>query len=381
MAVDVIARALAAKASQGGSGGGGNKVPIDISGAMDEVLLAIDTSYCPVRNMGFPFPEYLAKSIGGKIAAAGKDNVDLFFNQDGRVGHHSFTIEMGESYGYCFLLGGEQGLYNYVKNEGYPQMTLSLVIVVYNLETETMEGFSVFFISGDETPLYITGTKSRYFLDLASAKTILTYDGNQVIEVEDHEFKKYINGLLKGVMSIGAGDNLVRRIEHYENCVTPLYYGEYSRVSKEWAFVASIDEGTTSIVDNFKIYNGTLDIYRWAEGSTLKDNVSIFFSNGIPSQLVFTLEEEMTLTANTPLIKDGFIDKTIAEVGSVWENVVFTAAGAPAIFTTNVLLDAEGKVKTYYCSSVFDMGGIQLDFSAKENVTIPAGTQIVIKLS
>ena len=34
MAVDIIARALAAKASQGGSGGG-NKVPIDITDVMD----------------------------------------------------------------------------------------------------------------------------------------------------------------------------------------------------------------------------------------------------------------------------------------------------------------------------------------------------------
>ena len=41
MAVDVIARALAAKASSGGSG---NKVPIDITGAMDEVLSAINIS-------------------------------------------------------------------------------------------------------------------------------------------------------------------------------------------------------------------------------------------------------------------------------------------------------------------------------------------------
>lgn len=57
MAVDVIARALAAKASSGGSG---NKVPIDITGAMDEVLSAINTSYCPVRSMSFPFPENLA---------------------------------------------------------------------------------------------------------------------------------------------------------------------------------------------------------------------------------------------------------------------------------------------------------------------------------
>lgn len=108
MAVDVIARALAAKASQGGSGGGGNKVPIDISGVMGEVLSAIDTSYCPVRDMSFPFPRDLAKSIGGQIAAAGKDNVDLFFKVHETVSfHHVFDSEMYGLYAYFFLLGAE----------------------------------------------------------------------------------------------------------------------------------------------------------------------------------------------------------------------------------------------------------------------------------
>lgn len=184
-------------------------------------------------------------------------------------------------------------------------------------------------------------------------------------------------------MSISSmGDDLVSRIEHYKNGVTPIYCGEYSRVSKEWAFVSSIKESTTSIVDNFKIYNGLLNIYTWAEGSTLKDNVSIFILNGIASQLVFILSEETTLTANTPLLKNGIIDKTVAEVRSVWDNVIPTAAiAASGIFTTNVFLDTEGKVKTYYCSSSFTSNGLQLDFYSKENVTIPAGTQIVVKLS
>lgn len=381
MAVDVIARALAAKASQGGSGGG-NKVPINITNAMGEVLSAIDTSYCPVRSMGFLFPQDLAKSIGGQIAAAGKDNVDLFFNQSGRVGHHSFTLEEGKGYGYCFLLGSEQGLYNYVQNRGYPQTTLSLVIVAYDPEREITVGASVFFISGDETPLYVTGTASKDFHDLASVKTILTYDRNQVIETADHVFKNNINELLQGVMSIsGAGGDLVSRIEHYKNGVTPIYCGEYSRVSKQWAFVSSIGESTTSIVDNFRIYNGVLKINRWAEGSTLEDEVSIIFSNGVPIQLVFYFTEETTLTANTPLIKDGIIDTTIAEVRSVWEKTVFPALAGAGISTTNVLLDTEGKVKTYYCSSSVNVHGLYLEFYSKENVTISAGTKIIIKPS
>ena len=181
-------------------------------------------------------------------------------------------------------------------------------------------------------------------------------------------------------MSIrGAGGDLVSRIEHYKNGVTPIYCGEYSRVSKEWAFVSSIGESTTSIVDNFRIYNGVLNINRWAEGSTLKDKVSIVFSNGVPIQLVFHLAEETTLTANTPLIKDGIIDKTIAEVRSVWENTVFPALAGAGISTTNVLLDPEGKVKTYYCSSSVNRNSLYLDFCSKENVTISAGTLIIIK--
>lgn len=106
MAVDIIARALAAKASQGGSGGV-NKVPIDISGAMDEVISAIDTSYSPVRDISVPFPGDLAESIGGQIAAAGKDNVDLFFEKHGVTVHHAFAVEMYGIYFYCFLLGSE----------------------------------------------------------------------------------------------------------------------------------------------------------------------------------------------------------------------------------------------------------------------------------
>ena len=181
-------------------------------------------------------------------------------------------------------------------------------------------------------------------------------------------------------MSIrGAGGDLVSRIEHYKNGVTPIYCGEYSRVSKEWAFVSSIGESTTSIVDNFRIYNGVLNINRWAERSTLKDNVSIVFSNGVPIQLVFHLAEETTLTANNLLVKDGFIDKTIAEVRSVWENTVLPALAGARISTTNVLLDPEGKVKTYYCSSSVNKNGLFLDFCSKENVTISAGTLITIK--
>lgn len=80
MAVDVIARALAAKASQGGSGGG-NKVPIDISYAMEEVYPVIRDSYSPINQMVVLLPEDLAEYIGSKIAAAGKDNVSLFFKQ------------------------------------------------------------------------------------------------------------------------------------------------------------------------------------------------------------------------------------------------------------------------------------------------------------
>ena len=75
------------------------------------------------------------------------------------------------------------------------------------------------------------------------------------------------------------------------------------------------------------------------------------FSNGVPSQLVFDLSEEITLTANTPLIKNGIIDTTIAEVGSVWREVVPTTLSALGLSTTNILIDTEGKVKTYYCSS------------------------------
>lgn len=153
-------------------------------------------------------------------------------------------------------------------------------------------------------------------------------------------------------MSVSSvGVDLVSRIEHYKNGVTPLYCGEYSRVSKEWAFVSAIDESTTSIVDHFKIYNGTLNIYTWAEGSTLNGKVSIVFSNGIPSRLVFDLSEEITLTANTSLIKNGIIDTTIAEVVSVWREVVPTTTSTLGLLTTNILIDTEGKVKTYYCSA------------------------------
>ena len=183
-------------------------------------------------------------------------------------------------------------------------------------------------------------------------------------------------------MSISSvGDDLVSRIEHYKNGVTPLYCGEYSRVSKEWAFVSAINESTTSIVDNFKIYNGTLNINSWAEGSTLKDKVSIVFSNGVPSQLVFVPAEKITLTANTPLTKEGIIDTTIAEVGSVWREVVSTMITALGLSTTNVLIDTEGKIKTYYCASQFIKNSLRVGFCSKENITIPAKTRIVVKLS
>lgn len=378
MAVDIIARALAAKASQGGIG---NKVPIDISDAMEEVFQAIYDSYSLINQMIVFVPEGWADFIGSKIAAAGKDNVSLFFERNGQEHHQAFSFEQFGTYYYCFLLGSGQGLSLKVKG-GSDLPTTSLIQVAYNIETEKIMGFMVWFISTDETPLYVTGTASKTFIDLASVKTILTYDKNQVIETADHVFKDNINELLQGVMSISSvGDDLVSRIEHYKNGVTPLYCGEYSRVSKEWAFVSAINESTTSIVDNFKIYNGTLNINTWAEGSTLKDKVSIVFSNGVPSRLVFDLAEETTLTANTPLIKSGIIDTTIAEVGSVWRKVVPTTLSAIGLFTTNVLTDTEGKVKTYYCSSQFLKDRLGVAFCSKENVTIPAKTRIVVKLS
>ena len=69
-------------------------------------------------------------------------------------------------------------LYDYVRPKGYPPQTLSFIAVSYNPETETMLDLSVFFISGSDAPLYITGTESKDFNDLASVKTILTYDEN-----------------------------------------------------------------------------------------------------------------------------------------------------------------------------------------------------------
>ena len=89
MAVDVIARALAAKASQGGSGGGGNKVPIDITDVMDTAIQMIENNYCPtVYGKGYTIPADLATFYGSKIAAAGANNVDLFFKDSGVADYH-----------------------------------------------------------------------------------------------------------------------------------------------------------------------------------------------------------------------------------------------------------------------------------------------------
>lgn len=380
MAVDVIARALAAKASQGGSG---NKVPIDITDVMDTAIQIIYNNYSPaVYGKGYSIPDDLAAFYGSKIATAGKDNVDLFFTQfDVFDCHQAFTFEMYEEQYYCFFYNNLQALTETIKSRGVLE-SQSFIFVIYDIKEERMKRIQIFFTSEDEAPLYITGTESKDFHDLASVKTILTYDRNQVIETADHVFKDNINNLLQGVMSIsGAGGDLVSRIEHYKNGVTPLYCGEYSRVSKEWAFVSSINESTTSIVDNFKIYNGTLNINSWAQASTLKDKVSIIFSNGVPSRLVFDLAEEITLTANTSLFKNGIIDTTIAEVESVWRKVVPTTSSTIGLFTTNLLIDAEGNVKTYYCSSQFLKDRLGIAFCSKENVTIPAKTRIVVKLS
>lgn len=51
-------------------------------------------------------------------------------------------------------------------------------MVEYIPKAETMASISGFFISDSEAPLYITGTESKDFHDLASVKTILTYDKN-----------------------------------------------------------------------------------------------------------------------------------------------------------------------------------------------------------
>lgn len=383
MAVDVIARALAAKASQGGSGGSGNKVPIDITDEMNKAIKMIENNYGPtVYGKGYTISADSAAFYGSKIAAAGANNVDLFFKDDGVANcHQAFTFEMDKFYLYCFFYNSRQML-SVTIEDGNFLMAQSFIFVGYDSSKERLENISIFFTSEDEAPLYITGTKSKSFHDLASVKTILTYDKNQVIETKDYAFKDNINELLQGIMSISSvGDDLVSRIEHYRNGVTPLYWGEYSRISKEWAFVSSINKSTTSIVETLKIYNGTLDINSWAASSTLKDKVSIVFSNGVPSRLVFNLTEEIVLAANTPLYKYGIVDTTIPKVQTLWGNVALAAAVAPNIITTNFISDSGNWTKSYYCSS--ELGGDQLGlrFFSKENVTIPAGTRIVIKLS
>ena len=69
-------------------------------------------------------------------------------------------------------------LYSCVIKKGYPPQTSSFITVSYDPKTETMLDLSVFFISEDETPLYITGIENETFRDLESIKTILDYPGN-----------------------------------------------------------------------------------------------------------------------------------------------------------------------------------------------------------
>ena len=376
MAVDVIARALAAKASSGGSG---NKVPIDITGAMDEVLSAINTSYCPVRSMGFTFPENLAQSIGGQIAAAGKDNVDLFFKVGGTVPvHHAFAFEINGLYVYFFLLGTQQMLYDYVRPKGYPPQTSSFITVSYDPKTETMLDLSVFFISEDETPLYITGIENETFRDLESIKTILDYPGNQIIETDDYILANIINNLFKEVINIQvSGSDFVSRIEHYSDRI---YLGYYSRFSKQWGYVASIYKYNKTIVDSLAIQNGTLYIDKWGSNSTLNGDFLIDFSNGVPSQIIFFTNEQIELTPNVPLLKQGFFDKSVPEVNLVLRNVLYRIKN-DKIATTNFVAEEGGQVKNYYCTSNFSEDGVSLTFFSKDSLIIPAETPIVIKLS
>ena len=108
MAVDVIARALAAKASQGGSGGSGNKVPIDITDAIgDGIDRLMDNHNSIVDIISLYIDNISADVYGHQIAVAGKDNVDLFFRVKG-VGeiHQSFIFEARNLYWYCFLYYG-----------------------------------------------------------------------------------------------------------------------------------------------------------------------------------------------------------------------------------------------------------------------------------
>lgn len=375
MAVDIIARALAAQASQGGGSSGKDKIPVDVSNVVSPIVAQIDKEYCFIDKMSFSFPDD-GGEIANKIKNAGIENVDLFFKVGSSEHHQAFTFEENKIYFYCFLFDSPQRLYNTIEGGTYLR-TLSLICIRYDMTNEKMVNTLVYFISGNETPLYVTGRENRTFYDLESIKKILDYPGNQIIETQDSILHNNINNLFQGVIFINKPEstNLVTRIEHQLNKV---FCGEYSKSSKQWLYNVNIEQDIDSIVHDIKIYNTNVYISQWENSADANGEVDILFSNGIPQNIVLITDKQIELTSNTPTTLQLNIVKGVPEVVSFWNSVDKKKQSKSP--TVNFIQNEMGQIIDYFAAGLLNGGGISIILIAKEDIIIPAGTEIYMRL-